>query len=475
MSDRGRGRTGARRAFTALAAAAGLVVVGTLAGAADELGTGAAPSARTAAVVGAEAVCPGALDSTVTIGSVGAGPGTLTVGAPAPGVTPSSGPMVAGRVFAGLDGSGPLRVTATGAVAGGLAVQQLTRVPGGKGRGLGAVTCGAAGTSAWFLGASTLVGSRAFLILVNPDPRAAVVDVTGWALDGPLDPAPGQGLGVPGQSRRVVELDTLAPDRDLLGLHVSTVRGRVAATVHVDRRDGSTPQGTDDLPALLAPARDVLVPGLPAGPGRRSVVLANPTDAAAVARLSLRTGDGLVRLEDVDVPAGSTVARDVTAELAGTPATAVVSSDTPLLAAGLADDSATAAGRVRELAWTGSAEPLGAPALLPALPLPVGTEATLLLGAGRDDAAVDLVPTDLGDTRRVEIAGDRTVAVPLSDLLPRGGGPLQIQLFRGRVVAAVLLVEQTSGGPLTTVLQVRSTVPEVAVPQVRPEPLAGTG
>lgn len=432
-------------------------------------------------VVGASVVCPEVDGAAVTAGSTGRGAGSLrarVLGQPY-GAVPVT---AAGRVAVVDRAVGTAVVAAAGAVAGGLAVELRTRDLDGPVRGLSALRCGPATSSTWFVGGATVVGDTAQLVLANPDDVPALVDVTSWSASGPVERRPGRGLAVPARGRTVVELDEVAPDRELLALHVATTRGRVAAALRHSRADGRVPRGTDWVPVSPPPATEVLVPGLPSGPGRRTVVVTNPGQPDTTVTLRLLTDDGQVDLEPVSVPAGTSVAREVSEELAATPAAVVVRSSTgPVLAAGLVYDLQD--GPVRELAWAGSAAPLTGPALLADVTLSPPAEVTLLLSATEDDAVVMLVPLEvvgedreLPEPRRVEVPGGTTVAVRLSTLLPSGATArlaLQLQATGGPVVAARYLRERAAAGPLTAVLPVVSETGRVRRPAVRPDELAG--
>lgn len=480
-------------------ALAGLVVLGEAAPVPAE----PARTPRPAPVVGADVVCPDlrqvapVLRTRVSAGVVPGPPGS---GAVETRALSSTGPAVPlaltapGQVVVGLaqelDGDA-LLVRATGALAPGLQVEQVTRGASGSQRGLAALRCEAARTDAWWLGGSTTVGDAAVLLLTNPDDTPAVVDVEVLTASGRVDRRPGRGIAIGPRARTAVPLDRLAPDRDLLAVHVSSVRGRVAGGLRHVRFDARTPRGVDWVPLAGDPAGEVVVPGLPAGPGRRVVLVANPGADDTVVSLALATSDGLLsppELQAVGVPAGTTVAQDVSALVAGTPAAVrVVSEAGPVLASGLVVDALHVGdrpvGQVRELAWTGAAQPLAGPALLTDVVLDRPTESTLLLSALERDARVEVTPVPvvgrdaaLPPGRTVEVPAGRTVPLRLSTFLPPGAtGRLAVEVRplpgSGPVHAARYLRERGEAGPLSTVLVLRSgsaAVPRpVAVPDLR--------
>ena len=434
------------------AARLGAVSVVLAAGTALGHATAAAPpGASTPAplpVVAATAVCPdaGRPATTVTASAPGAQVGGGSLGAPHAAVPP---------VLRDLP-DGAHVVTARGEGAGALVVEQRTRTTTGPGRAAAALLCPAPSPSSWFVGGATVVGASSDLVLVNVEHTPAVVDVRVWTAGGPADPRPGRGVAVPAGGRVLVPLDRLAPDRDLLAVHVGAVRGRVASALRVTRADGRTPLGTDWVPQAPPPARELVVAGLAAGPGARTALVTNPGEDDAVVRLELATGDGTYvpdGAEAVLVPAGTSVAVDLSAPLAATPAALrVISDGPPVLAGALLVDGTGAA---RDVAWAAAVPALDAPALL----ADVAPERDVLLLSALDgDATVEV---DSGERRRVDVASGTTVALPLT-----ASG--SVRPVAGRVHAARWSVEAGSRGPLTALLPVLPARLVVAPPVVVP-------
>ena len=460
-----------------------------------------AAAARSAAVVGATAVCPDlrqdrdVLRTRVSVGVAGAAgigrSGELAAqplratGAPTRLPVHRPGEVA---VDLGADVNGDALVTtARGPLAAGLELEQVTRGEGGSERGLAGLRCEPPKTEAWFVGGSTKVGDATLLVMANPDDTPAVVDVTVWTGSGPVDPRPGRGISIGARSRTAVPLDELAPDRDLLAVHVVAQRGRVAAALRHARFDGRTSGGVEWVPQALPPATTVVVPGMPKGPGRRAVQITNPGLDATVVSLQLTTQDGqfVPSGDDVlDVPAGTTVSIDVTTLTDSTPAAVrVVSEGGPVLAGVFIHDS-QGTSRVKEFAYAGSARPLSGPALLTDLVIDRPTESTLILSALDRAAAVDVRPVPivgvagtLPPAKRVEVAAGRTVAVRLSTFLPPGAsGRLAIEVQpvgSAPVYASRYLRERGDRGPLTTSLALQSAAQRVPLPVVRRDPMVG--
>lgn len=466
---------------------------------------GAEPTeAAPAPVVGAHAVCPdlqgapGTASSTVSVGVASAADGAT--GQAAPG-------RIDGRALTGGDGAAlPIQapgqvvadlaaglsddaylVQADGALAGGLVVQQTTRAGGGTERGLSTVRCESARTDAWYAGGGTTVGETSTLVLVNPDDAPAVVDVALWSAEGPVEARPGRSLSVPPGERRVVELDTLAPDRSQLAVRVQATRGRVASSLRHERFDGLVPRGAEAVPRTSPPAELVVVPGVPAGPGERRLQVTNPGADDVVVAVELTAGDGQfvpAGLDAVDVPAGSTVGLDLGPELVTPAAVTVRSAGGPVLAVALVVEQ-PAAGELRELAYVAAAPPLDGPAVLPDVTVGPEGDQVLLLSALTGDAVVDVetlpvvgAPALSAPARRVEAPGGRTVALPLSTLLPAGTvGRTAVQVRPGALSSPVhagsVTLLQAPDGPLVTATALSGAQRQVPRPEVLRDPAVG--
>ena len=160
-----------------------------------------------------------------------------------------------------------------------LAAEAVRRVDDEATRGLVATRCTAPTSTAWFVGGATTEGSTTELVLVETDGAAASVDVRALVVDRPARPAaraapsPWPRAGAPAW-RSTGSAPTATCWR--CGC-APGVAGSAPSCSHT-RADGRTPRGAAAVPATSAPARDVVVPGLPAGPGGRAVVVANPGD-----------------------------------------------------------------------------------------------------------------------------------------------------------------------------------------------------
>ena len=463
-------------------------------------------------VVGATAVCPDLRQvrhfGIISRVSVGAAPLSRVATA---GVAPISGggslqahpngaptttqPLpveAAGQVAVGLGTTldrDALVVAARGPLSAGLEAEQVTRAETGRNRGLAGLRCDAPRTEAWFVGGGTSLLDETTLVLVNVDDTPATVDVSVFTSSGPADPRQGQGITIAPHGRVLVAMDTLAPDRRLLTVHVHSRRGRVAAGLRQSVLSGKVPLGVDWIPQSVPPATSVTVPGVPAivDAGNRTLIVSNPGTDDTVVSVQLTTSDGQfvpAGLDQVSVPAGTSrgVSLDAPAKTSNF-GVRVSSQGVPVLASVFVRDAQ--GGPVREFAYTSGSLPLSGPALLTDLVLNRPTESTLLLTAPDSDATVTVSPIRVLGTagalpaaKTIRIPGGRTVALKLSTFYPPG---TQIQLAvevrplsgSGPVYAARYLRERGAHGPLTTLLDLQGPLQTVTRPTVVQDPRIG--
>jgi Family of unknown function (DUF5719) len=326
-----------------------------------------------------------------------AGVVTLTAAADGAGAAGAAlGQLGAGAASPSLAGNGvravelgaavrdPLRLAAgTDADQTRLAAVQTTLVRSGDRRGLAAEACPAATTDAWLVGGATSTGRRARLLLLDPTPAAAVVDVVVLGPRGVVDLPSARGIVVTPGRARALQLDALAPGLDRLAVHVVARRGRVAAVLDDSRLDGATPAGVDDVPVAAPAARHltlpgVVVPAVPPGATATAVVrVAVPGAEDAVVHVHLAGPQGNTPLRGsgvVTVPAGSVVDVPLTGLAAGDYAV-LADADVPVVAGALVRVAGAPAGPLRrsaaDVGWTAAALPVTGDARA-ALPRPVG-------------------------------------------------------------------------------------------------------
>jgi hypothetical protein len=479
-----------------------LLVVALLAGVTtlgDGVGRSATrrPSASSVEVVGATAVCPDlrvnktGLTSRASVGAAPLPAGrTATGGSVAmfanssPAKTqnlPIDGP---GQVSVGLGtalNGDALVVQSTGPLSAGLEAEQVTRGERGPDRGFAGLRCDAPRTEAWFVGGGTTLNDVTVLVLANVDDTPATVDVTTFSKTGPVDSRAGQGYTIEPHTRAVINMDTLAPDRALLGVHVLSRRGRVAAAMRHARFANGTPLGVDWIPQSIPPSTDVVIPGIPVlEKGSRLIIVSNPGADDTDVKIQLTASDSQyvpVGLDHLTVPAGSSILVSVEKQAKSSALAArVTSTGAPVLAGAYVSDAQALP--VQEFGYTAGSLPLSGPALMTDLVLNLPTESTLILSAPTTGAKVLLTPIRVLGTRgalpqpkAVRIPAGRTVTLRLSTFYPPGATAqlaLEVRpdVGSGPVYAARYLREHGAHGPLTTLLDLQGPAGRVSRPAV---------
>ncbi len=184
-------------------------------------------------------------------------------------------------------------VAGAGAMAPGLVLQRLSSP------GLRAVDCPATSSDQWFTGVGAGAEHTSVLELHNPDSGPATATITVLGQSGPVG-AGGRlrGVSVAGGATVRLDLGSEIPKREELALHVTTERGRLAATVI----DAFVPIGRGEttkeyLAGQSEPSTSQLLLGIPGGVTDPEVVVTNTSDS--VSRVSLR----LVTAESTFAPA----------------------------------------------------------------------------------------------------------------------------------------------------------------------------
>jgi hypothetical protein len=457
-------------------------------------------------VVGGTAVCPDlrqAKDLLATRVSVGSGP--LPAGRTSSGgtieahkvTTPSASVPVpvtsSGQVAVGL-GTGTTKdglvVSATGDLAAGLEVEQITRGERGINRGLAGLRCEAPKPEAWFVGGSTLPGNESTLVLANVDDTSATVNITVFTKDGRVDAAAGLGRSVPPHRRLEIAMDTLAPDKDLLAVHVVAQQGRVAAALRHSIRTPTATEGVDWVPQTQPPATTVVVPGFASGKGQRFLYVTNPGTDTTTVSVQVTTQDAQFLptggRDAVDIAPGTTKAISLS-DLTGTSALSatVTSEGGPVVAGGFSKDYQD--GPVREISYTAGALPLSGPALVTDLVIDRPTESTLILSAPGKAATVVVTAVQvIGSSAKtrvksipVSVPAGRTAILKLSTFfLPATLAKLAVEVRpvgdSGPVYAARYLRERGAHGPLTTELVLEGPAQLVSRPVVLSDPQVAT-
>src|SRR5215469_11389753 len=382
------------------------------------------------------------------LGSTSAGAALATLSRP--GVLQTSSVPVAPALtpadLAGEPGSSPgvrtqparggVQVSATGALAQGLEVEQTG--PDGQ------VTaqCSAPGTSFWFAGPGQKSVGTIELYLTNTGstPADAQVQVLGGLL---------QGSGI-------------------MALNVSTTVGQVAAAVRESQSPG---QDGSWLPALQAPALHVVIPGLPAQGGAPDLYIAVPGNGAAQIKITAITQRGSYQPTGgtgIDLLGGS-VSDIPLSSLGGISGALSITSSVPIVAAlrvaggpaGGVGGLAPRRGPVLEQGVM-AANPAGAAGLTQLVLSAPGKAASV-----RITTATATTPASAASGQVVKIAAKTSVVVPVTP--PAGSKATQFTLvvtplagsgpvYGGNVIAAQ--------GSLLSIMPVPSSLTWIPLPGV---------
>ncbi|MFT4108680.1 DUF5719 family protein [Propionicimonas sp.] len=372
-------------------------------------------------------VCPGFESATATVqvaaDSISPGLHTSTVTDPssvtgATGFTVLKAPGASRRVSALLPG--PFGATTS------------VSASAGADRGLSASTCAAPSTDHWFTGVDIRDAAQSEVVVANLDGTRASVDLTVYGPTGRIS-AP-RGVEVEADSVQTVSLGTLDRVDGPVTVEVSSGDGRVAAFVRQRTWAGEEPRGADWLAETTAPASDVVVPGLPAGSGARTLVVTNPGERTATVSIGtfMTSGPGEVAgASELEVPAGTTRTIDLAADLDGLSSALHLTSTQPVSAGVWLDTGA--AGARHDPAYTVGTQALPADSLWP---IALGRQARTVLqlvNPGDTEATATLT---LGDSSRT---GDpEEVTVPAGSLVEVDLARGATNLVRIRTASATL-------------------------------------
>jgi hypothetical protein len=362
-------------------------------------------------------------------------------------------------------GRGGVEVRASGAMAQGLQVEQTG--PGG----LVTAQCQAPGTSFWFAGPGQASNGTIELYLTNSGNQPAdaqvslLTDVTkGPPLLGNAD----NGITVPPHSMVVQSLGRLLQSSKVIALNVTTSVGQVTASVRESR------SASDDgnwLPATQAPARHLVIEGLPRASGSRQLYIAVPGTGSAQIKITAITGKGSYQPTGgtgIDLLGGSAVSIALPS-LSGVPGAVSISSTVPVVATMLV--SGGPAGTPGAIAVAG--QQVREQGVLADNPARSAGSTELVLSAPAKAASVRIVTATASSSvagqagRVVQIKARSSVVVPVRppagsksssfaiQLTPLGGsGPV----YAGRIIS--------SGGTVRSILPVPSSLTWVPLPGV---------
>jgi hypothetical protein len=370
----------------------------------------------------------------------------------------------------------PVVLTGEGVMATAGSAMVTSRASKGDQSGLMAAPCTAPATEHWFVGVGASLAYRTDLVLTNPDAGQAEVDLRFYGRNGIVVVPGSPGLVIDGASTRTVSLDTLMSVEGPLTVSVRASTGRVSA-VALDRRSVDfEPTGADwQLPAV-APARSLLIPGIPEGAGSRTLVIANPGATRARVTVSVLGVAGAFAptgAETVEVPAESTTEVSIADGLAGSAAGIQLTSDQPVTGSVISE--AIGSDALPDLAVQSATAPIVRTGVVPLVHTD-DTDAELVLsnGGGND------VPLSfqIYGYDGVKIDDDDVLLVPYATATRRidvGEAAYLVVTVPGdaQVVGGVTFL--SSSGPVAGLATVPVTSPDVAsrAPQVEFDPAVG--
>jgi hypothetical protein len=409
------------------------------------------------------------------VGAASAGPALATL--TKPGVLQASAvpvaPALTAAEQAGQAGSSPavrtqparggVQVSATGALAQGLEVEQTAP------DGLVTAQCTAPGTNFWFAGPGQKSAGTIELYLINTGstPADAQVNVLTDAAKAPFGNAD-NGITVPPHGMVLQSLDGLLQGSGIMAMNVSTTVGQVVAAV---RESQSAGQDGSWLPPLQAPARHLVIPGVPAQGGSPDLYIAVPGAGSAQVKMTAITQRGSYQPTGgtgIDLLGGS-VSDIPLPSLGGISGALSITSSVPIVAA--MHVAGGPAGGVGALA--GSGGPVLEQGVLAANPAGSAGLTQLVLSAPGKAASVRIAtatattPTSAAASQVVHIPAKSSVVVPVAP--PAGSTASQFMfvvtpLARSGPVYGGNVI--TAGGSVQSIMPVPSSLTWIALPGV---------
>lgn len=303
----------------------------------------------------------------------------------------------------------------------------------------------------WFTDAGAGLDHASVLILTNPDPGAAIVDLRVLGASGEADVSVG-GKAVTIESGATVRIDLtqLAPGLDDLTIGVDATRGRVAAFVS-DRLSASGDRGYDWIPAQEEPAKEVDVVGITGTPRSRTLFVANPSTSQAVVTIETASANGRAVPGDIAqqaVDPGALLGIDLASVLPGEAYTLRVISSEPVIAG------------VRSIGDKGLLiHAAAATAIDSAAALPVIGQTIVQLTAGPEQASAVVRAFDANGAQLAEQPVDLPAFTAGPWLAPAGSAYVVV-VPKGTVEAAAVYARAS--------VPVASLPVSISVPEVRP-------
>lgn len=359
---------------------------------------------------------------------------------------------------------GATKVSVSGAAAAGFEAELATSA------GVGTVTCGHPESVAWFVGLGTATGASSITAyLSNTGVMPADTELTIWTDAGPQ---PGTNVTVPAHQYLSVNLASLVQGSQVMAVQVQTSSGQVGANVW--EAGGS---GGAWLPQAVAPATQVVIPGLTAQANSGKLLVAVPGGTDAEVKVTAVTAQGTQQpfgatAQDAPSAAGSVFSLG---SLASSASALVLTSNVPITAAVQIPGSGVGG-------FTAATAPVSEQGVVAGNPSGGDTVGVVLSapGAGARVTVTTIPASGPGTSgsgtsgsageasRTVTVAPGRSVATTVA--APRGGDRFAIvvtpQRGSGPVYAARIVTSGGSGlsGQIVSVLPVASAPTSVQLP-----------
>ncbi len=298
-------------------------------------------------------------------------------------------------------------------------------------RGQWLSSCGPATVEQAFPGLVSNATHRSFLVLTNPDPNQATVDVSLYGAKGRILATGARGVTVLGNSSRLLALEPLVTAEEPLTAVVHTSAGRVFSYARVEG-DG----GADWMSSAGPAATSGVIAGIPGGEGSRSLVIVNPGNRRATVTVEAMTHNGSFApagADQVDVNPESTVNVPLEKALLGEAAGLRITATQPVTAAVWASTPDRG-----DLAVASLRPAFAGRSVLPVIPGAV----LVVSNAGSGEAPVSLTVQDASGA--VVEQTTQTVAPGTTQQLPLTGG-VTVQVESLSREAAVAMITTGSG------------------------------
>jgi hypothetical protein len=448
----------ARVAAAAIGLGVGVVVVG--AAALLPLPTVGidAPSVEVTPVPTAQQlVCPGGV---LRLGDESGADADTAVSLGTPAVVSGGAPQVSAAEGAGAPG---VLSSSAGASVSGAQSQELDSA---EFAGLATSACAPVSTDSWLVGGATTTGRTTLLSLVNPGDVDSTVSLEIFTEQGPVDAPGAAAIPVAARTQVVFSLAGFAPDAVSPVVHVSSVGGRVAASLQQTVVRGLDPSGADIVAPTAGPAASVTVPGVVAVTSEEIEALVAEGDAnadlATVVRVLAPEQSATVLVsvvpEDTDV-AGTSFE---VAIAAGAPTdipleglepgsfTVKVASEHPVVAAVRTSVAASGGDGASDLAWVPAPESVS---VATSVSVPEGPDPVLhLANPGAVDAEVVLEAGN-GTSETVTVPAESSVSTDVAEgayvLTPSAAVLASVSLESETLIGSVLVQPRAPGaGPV---------------------------